>query len=106
MGNMPSHKIFNYATVSSFERTKATDIERLELVGRMGRHTKRNNVVVVAVGLEICRMVAFVTIEDKETFFGLARVRRRPGEDARDRGATSEEGSVAREVDVGVDVDE
>ena len=71
MGNMPSHKIFNYATVSFFERTKATDIERLELVGRMGRHTKRNNVVVVAVGLEICQMVAFVTIEDKETFRSL-----------------------------------
>ena len=71
MGNMPSHKIFNYATVSFFKKTKATDIERLELVGRMGRHTKRNNVVVVAVGLEICRMVAFVTIEDKETFRSL-----------------------------------
>ena len=71
MGNMPSHKIFNYATVSSFERTKATDIERLEIVGRTGRHTKRNNVVVVAVGLEICRMVAFVTIENKKTFKSL-----------------------------------
>ena len=71
MGNMPSHKIFNYATVSSFEKTKATNIERLELVGRMGRHTKSNNVVVVAVGLEICRMVAFVINEDKKTFKSL-----------------------------------
>ena len=71
MGNMPSHKIFNYATVSFFKRTKATDIEKLEPIKRIGRHTKRNNVVIVAVSLEICRMVAFVTIEDKKTFKSL-----------------------------------
>ena len=65
---MPSHKIFNYATVSFFKRTKATDIEKLKLIKRIGKHIKRNNIVIVAVGLEICRMVTFVTIEDKETF--------------------------------------
>ena len=71
MGNMPSHKIFNHPTVSSFKRTKITDIERLEPVGRIRRHTKRNNAVVFAVSLEIFRIVAFVTIEDKETFRSL-----------------------------------
>ena len=68
---MPLYKIFNYATVSFFKRTKTTDIERLKLIKQISKHTKRNNVVIVTVSLEICRMVTFVTIENKKTFKSL-----------------------------------
>ena len=68
---MPSHKIFNYATVSFFKRIKATDIEKLKLIKRISRYIKRNNVVIVAISFEICRMVAFVTIENKKTLKSL-----------------------------------
>ena len=34
----------------------------------MGRHIKRNNVVILAILFELNRIVAFVTVKDKKTF--------------------------------------
>ncbi|EXL63612.1 hypothetical protein FOPG_20114 [Fusarium oxysporum f. sp. conglutinans race 2 54008] len=44
---------------------KAPNIKRLEQMRRVSRHTERDNLIVLAVSLEIGRVVAFVTIEDQ-----------------------------------------
>ena len=34
----------------------------------MGKHTKRDNVVILAILFELDRIIAFVTVKDKKTF--------------------------------------
>ena len=38
----------------------------------MGKHTKRNNIVILAILFELDRIVAFVTVKDKKTFSTLS----------------------------------
>ena len=35
---------------------------------KMGKHIKRNNVVILTVFFELDRIIAFVTVKDKKTF--------------------------------------
>ena len=51
--------------MSHFKRLKTADIERLELMRRVGWHTEGDYVVGFAMELEGGRMVAFVTVKDQ-----------------------------------------
>ena len=56
-----------FPTVGLFERPKAPDIKRLEQVGRMRRHTKRDDLVFLTIFLKVGRVVAFMPIEGQKT---------------------------------------
>ena len=63
--DMHPHQVLNLATVRLLQRPKATNIQRLEEVGRMRRHIEYNNVVLLVIELEFDRVVAFVAVEDQ-----------------------------------------
>ena len=63
---MRPHETFDFFSVRPFQRPKAPNIKRLELMRRMSRHIERNYVLFLTVELKIGRMVAFVAIKDKE----------------------------------------
>ena len=50
--------------VGYLQRAKTTNIKRLKDVRRVGRHAKRDDVVLLAVELEVGRVVAFMAVED------------------------------------------
>ena len=64
MGNMPSHKIFNIRRIRAFKDRKTGKVEGLKSMRGMGRHAKRDNVVFLAIILELGGIMAFVTVED------------------------------------------
>ena len=68
MGLVASHKILDVNRIRAFQYRKTGYVERLESMGGMGRHTERNNIVILAVFFELDRVVAFITVKDKKTF--------------------------------------
>ena len=60
------HYLFNLLAVQGFERAKTANIERLEEVRGMGRHTKRNDLLCLTVFFKVDRMVALEAVKDKE----------------------------------------
>ena len=64
MGNLHPHHFLNLLAVRGLKWAKTPNIKRLEEVRRVRRHTKRNNVVLLAVVLKVRGVVAFVTIKD------------------------------------------
>ena len=70
-GNMSlitSYKIFDIKRIRAFQYQKTGYVKRLKSVRGMGRHTKRNNVVILTVLFELDRVMAFVTVKNKKTF--------------------------------------
>ena len=57
-------EIFEFATICTLEGTKAPNIKRLSKMRGVYRKAKGNDVVLLAVGLELGRMVAVVAIEN------------------------------------------
>ena len=49
---MRPYETFDFFSVRPFERPKAPDIKRLELMRRMSRHIERNYVLLLIVELE------------------------------------------------------
>jgi hypothetical protein len=68
---MRTHQVLNLATVRLLQWPEAANIEWLEEVRRMRRHAERDNVVLLAVELELGRVVAFVAVEDQQPVFAL-----------------------------------
>ena len=66
MSDVTPHKIFDIKRICAFKDRKIGKVERLEPVGGMGRHIKRDNIIILAVFFEFDRMVAFVTVENKK----------------------------------------
>ena len=66
MGNTDPNQILDLSAIRHFQRPKTAYIERLEPMRRVGRHIKGNDVVVLAVLLEVVGMVALVAIKDEE----------------------------------------
>ena len=64
MGNMPSHKIFNIRRIRAFKDKKTGKVEGLKSIKEMGRHGKRNNVMFLAIILELGEIIAFVTVKN------------------------------------------
>lgn len=60
------HQPLDLLAICRLERAKTSNIERLENVRQVGRHAERNDVVLLAVELEVGRVVAVVAIEYKE----------------------------------------
>ena len=58
------------------QQPKAANIEWLEEVRRIRRHTKRDDVVLLVVELEFGRVVALVAVKDQQPIFALCPGRR------------------------------
>jgi hypothetical protein len=69
VGDLHPHHLLNLLAVQDLERAEAPNIERLEEVGRMGRHAERNNVVGLAKILKGYRVMAVVAVEDKQSMY-------------------------------------
>ena len=68
---MLPHHLLDLLAVQAFERAKTANIKRLEEVRGMGRHTKRNDKLFLAIFFEVDRVVALVAVEDKEPIYAL-----------------------------------
>ena len=71
MVDMHPHQVLDLAAVCLLQRPKAADIEWLKEVRGMRRHTKRNDVVFLAMELEFGRVVALVAVEDQQPVLAL-----------------------------------
>ena len=60
------HHPLDLSAICRLERAETSNIERLEDVRRVRRHAERNDVVLLAVELEVGRVVAVVAVEDEE----------------------------------------
>jgi hypothetical protein len=69
VGDLHPHHPLDLLAVQGLERAEAPNIERLEEVGRMGRHAERNNVVSLAKILKGYRVMAVVAVEDKQSMY-------------------------------------
>ena len=69
VGDLHPHHLLNLLAVRDLERAEAPNIERLEEVGRMGRHAECNNVVGLAKILKVYRVMAVVAVEDKQSMY-------------------------------------
>jgi hypothetical protein len=58
-------KLSYLKSVQRLERREAAYIKRLEEVGRVGRHTQRNNLVVCTELIKVWRSVAPMTVKDR-----------------------------------------
>ena len=61
-----TYQVLDLAAVCLLQRPKAANIEWLEEVRGMWRHTERDDVVLLAVELEFGRVVVLVAIEDQQ----------------------------------------
>jgi hypothetical protein len=64
MVDMCAHQLLNLVTISLLQWPKAANIKWLALVGGVCRHAECDDVVLLAVELELGRVVAFVAVED------------------------------------------
>lgn len=61
---MPSHKIFNIRRIRTFKNKKTGKIKGLKSIKEIEKHAKRNNVVFLAIILELGEVITFVTVGD------------------------------------------
>jgi hypothetical protein len=54
-------------SVRSLEWSKTADVQRLEKVARMSRHTEADNLVLYTIAIELRRSVATVAVQDKQS---------------------------------------
>jgi hypothetical protein len=66
---MHPYQVLNLATVRLLQRPKAANIEWLEEVRGMRRHTERDDIVLLAIKLEFGRVVALMAVEDQQPVF-------------------------------------
>jgi hypothetical protein len=64
VGYRASDQMLYFSAISLLKQAKAPDIERLKQMRRMRRHTKRDDLVFLAIPLKGDRVVTFVAIED------------------------------------------
>jgi hypothetical protein len=69
VGDLHPHHLLNLLAVRDLERTETANIERLEEVGRMGRHAECNNVVGLAEILKVDRVMAVMAVEDEQSMY-------------------------------------
>ena len=69
MVDMYPYQVLNLATVRLLQRPKAANIEWLEEVGGMRRHAERDDIILLAMELELGRVVALVAVEDQQPIF-------------------------------------
>jgi hypothetical protein len=59
--------MLDFSTIRLLKHGKAPDVKRLKQVRRMRRHTKRDDLVLLAIFLKVDGVVTFVTIKDQKT---------------------------------------
>ncbi len=60
------HHPLDLLAICCLKQAETSNIEQLEDIRQVGRHTEGNNVVILVVELEVSQVVAVVAIEDKE----------------------------------------
>ena len=68
---MRPHKSLNLATVRLFKWSKISNIKRLKKMRRMSRHTKSQNIIILAINLKSIRIMALVTVKNKKLIYTL-----------------------------------
>ena len=67
VGYRASDQMLYFSTISLFKQAKVPDVKRLEEMRRMRRHTKRDDLIFLAISLKVDGVVTFVAIEDQKT---------------------------------------
>jgi hypothetical protein len=62
-----AHEVFGLAPVRLLQRSKTSHVKRLQKVRRVRRHADSDNVVILAVLLEIERVVALMSVNNKQS---------------------------------------